>query len=67
MQSKLMQTPARLDRTLFRTARALGSWFSRPEEALLLKCCETLTDGGARFIPHTSFTDPTIPLDAPPR
>ena len=52
---------------MFRTARALGRWFSRPDEALLLKCCETLTDGGARFIPHTSFTDPTIPLDAPPR
>ena len=52
---------------MFRTARALGRWFSRPDEALLLKCCDTPTDGRARFMPHTSFTDPTIPLDAPPR
>jgi len=62
-----MQTPARRDGTLFRTAPALGRWFSRPDEALLLKCCDTPTDGRARFMPHTSFTDPTIPLDAPPR
>ena len=67
MQSKLMQTPARRDGTLFRTAPALGRWFSRPDEALLLKCCDTPTDGRARFMPHTSFTDPTTPLDAPPR
>jgi hypothetical protein len=62
-----MQTPARRDGTLFRTAPALGRWFSRPDEALLLKCCDTPTDGRARFMPHTSFTDPTTPLDAPPR
>jgi hypothetical protein len=25
------------------------------------------TDGRARFAPHTAFTDPTAPPDAPPR
>ena len=39
----------------------------RADEALLLKCCDTLDDGRARFMPHTAFTDPTTPLDAPPR
>jgi hypothetical protein len=37
------------------------------DEALLLKCYDSRTDGRARFAPHTSFTDPTAPLDAPPR
>jgi hypothetical protein len=39
----------------------------RRDEALLLKCCDTLNDGRARFMPHTGFTDPTTPPDAPPR
>ena len=39
----------------------------RPDEVLLLKCCDTLNDGRARFMPHTSFTDPTTPADARPR
>jgi hypothetical protein len=39
----------------------------RADEALLLKCCDTQTDGRARFMPHTSFADPTTPPDAPPR
>jgi hypothetical protein len=46
-------------------------WFYAPEmradETLLLKCCDTLIDGRARFLPHTSFSDPTTPPDAPPR
>jgi hypothetical protein len=45
-------------------------WFyvpeMRPDEALLLKCCDTKTDR-ARFMPHTGFTDPTTPPDAFPR
>jgi hypothetical protein len=45
-------------------------WYYVPEmrrdEALLLKCCDTLTDR-ARFMPHTGFTDPTTPADAEPR
>jgi hypothetical protein len=46
-------------------------WFYVPEmrtdEALLLKCFDSRTDGTARFAPHSAFTDPTTPADAPPR
>jgi hypothetical protein len=46
-------------------------WFYVPEmrrdEALLLKIADTKTDIPARFMPHTSFTDPTTPPDARPR
>lgn len=46
-------------------------WFYAPEmrrdEALLLKIADTRTDISARFMPHTSFTDPTTPEDAQPR
>ncbi len=38
-------------------------WFYVPdmvtEEALLLKCFDSATDGRARFAPHTAFRDPT--------
>ena len=37
------------------------------DEALLLKIMDTKNDGRARFMPHTSFTDPTTPADAFPR
>jgi hypothetical protein len=39
----------------------------RRDEALLLKIADTRTDIAARFMPHTSFTDPTTPADAAPR
>jgi hypothetical protein len=39
----------------------------RADEALLLKCYDSKTDGRARFAPHTAFTDPTTPADVPPR
>ncbi len=46
-------------------------WFYFPEmtadEALLLKCYNSATDGRARFAPHTAFVDPTTPADVPPR
>lgn len=46
-------------------------WFYVPAmeayEALLLKCYDSETDGRARFTPHSAFTDPTTPADAPPR
>jgi hypothetical protein len=46
-------------------------WFYVPEmqtdEALLLKCFDSRTDCVARFAPHSAFTDPTVPIDAPPR
>jgi hypothetical protein len=46
-------------------------WFYFPEmtvdEALLLKCYDSETDGRTRFGPHTAFVDPTTPPGAPPR
>ena len=46
-------------------------WFYAPamreDEALLIKCYDSSTDGRARFTPHTSFVDPTAPANAPPR
>jgi hypothetical protein len=46
-------------------------WFYVPrmqsDEALLLKCYDSKTDGRARFTPHTAFSDPTAPANAPPR
>jgi hypothetical protein len=46
-------------------------WFYVPrmtvDEALLLKCFDSATDGRARFAPHTAFADPSTPADAPPR
>jgi hypothetical protein len=46
-------------------------WFYFPEmtpdEALLLKCYDSATDGRTRFGPHTAFVDPTTPHDAAPR
>ncbi|KIJ45782.1 hypothetical protein M422DRAFT_250573 [Sphaerobolus stellatus SS14] len=39
-----------------------------PEEALLIKCSDSITDGSvARLTPHTAFVDPTTPKDAPLR
>ena len=46
-------------------------WFYFPEmtadEALLLKCYDSLDDDRTRFGPHTAFVDPTTPKDAAPR
>jgi len=46
-------------------------WYYVPrmqtDEALLLKCSDTATGAPARFTPHSAFTDPTAPADAPPR
>ena len=46
-------------------------WFyvpdMRPDEALLLKCYDSATDGRARFAPHTAFEDPTATGDILPR
>ena len=46
-------------------------WFYFPkmrrDEALLIKGYDSVTDGRARFTPHTAFDDPTAPDDAPPR
>ncbi|MDA0654916.1 MAG: CmcJ/NvfI family oxidoreductase [Proteobacteria bacterium] len=37
------------------------------DEALLIKCFDSETDGRARFSAHTAFTNPQAPKDAPPR
>jgi hypothetical protein len=46
-------------------------WFYVPDmqrdEALLLKCFDSETDGRARFAPHTAFEDPTASPDVAPR
>ena len=47
-------------------------WFYAPEmrtdEVLLLKGFDSRDDGAvSRFAPHTAFTDPTAPQNAPPR
>jgi hypothetical protein len=46
-------------------------WFYVPamqrDEVLLLKCYDSARDGRARFMPHTSFQDPTAPADMLPR
>jgi hypothetical protein len=61
----------RVGETYSVTYNPAHQWYYVPEmrrdEALLLKCCDTKTDGRARFMAHTSFTDPTTPPDARPR
>lgn len=46
-------------------------WFYKsrmtPEDVLLIKCFDSKKDGRATRVPHTAFTDPTAPLDAPER
>ncbi|KAM3514408.1 hypothetical protein MY11210_001962 [Beauveria gryllotalpidicola] len=46
-------------------------WYYRsglaPEQALLIKCFDSKTDGRARRVPHTAFEDPATPEDAPTR
>ncbi|ERT00241.1 uncharacterized protein SPSK_10897 [Sporothrix schenckii 1099-18] len=48
-------------------------WFFKsglaPDEALLIKCFDSKTDGRARRVPHTAFDDPAFGRgsDAPPR
>ncbi len=46
-------------------------WYYAPamhaDEALLLKCYDSVKDGRARFMPHTSFADPNAPADMMPR
>jgi hypothetical protein len=39
----------------------------QPDEAVLLKCYDSATDGRARMTAHTGFDDPDTPPDAPPR
>jgi hypothetical protein len=61
----------RVGETYSVTFNPAHEWYYVPEmrrdQALLLKIADTKTDGRARFMPHTSFTDPTTPPDAFPR
>ena len=61
----------RVGETYSVTYNPAHTWYYAPElrreEALLLKIMDSKTDGRARFMPHTSFTDPTTPADAFPR
>ncbi|MGY4309609.1 hypothetical protein ACVIJ6_006852 [Bradyrhizobium sp. USDA 4369] len=63
--------PNRNGETYSVTYNSSHRWFYFPEmmpdEALLLKCYDSATDGRTRFAPHTAFVDPTTPADAPPR
>lgn len=51
--------------------RPAHEWFyvsdMRSDEALLLKCYDSLDDGRARFMPHTGFTNPACPPEFTPR
>jgi hypothetical protein len=61
----------RIGETYSVTYRPSHQWYyfrnMRADEALLLKCYDSKTDGRARFAPHTAFTDPETPVDAAPR
>jgi hypothetical protein len=63
--------PHRTGETYSVTYNPAHRWFylrgMGTDEALLLKCYDSKTDGRARFTPHTAFDDPTAPADAPPR
>ena len=62
---------ARVGETYSVTYNPAHRWYYAPElrrdEALLLKIMDSKNDGRARFMPHTSFTDPTTPAAAFPR
>jgi hypothetical protein len=38
-----------------------------PDEAMLIKCFDSETDGRARFTPHCAFVDPRTTPDTPRR
>lgn len=50
------------------THNAWHRWYYVPDmnvdEVLLLKCFDSMTDGRARFAPHSAFADPTTPPGA---
>jgi hypothetical protein len=61
----------RVGETYAVTYNPVHRWFyvpaMRPNQALLIKCFDSETDGRARFAPHTAFEDPTAPADVLPR
>jgi len=63
--------PDRVGETYAVTFSPRHRWYYFPrmqtDEAILIKCYDSLDDGRARFTAHTAFRDPTTPVGAPPR
>jgi hypothetical protein len=63
--------PDRVGETYVVTYSPRHRWLFFPrmvrDEALLIKCFDSATDGRARLAVHTAFADPTTPAAAPPR
>jgi hypothetical protein len=63
--------PHRRGETLAIRYNPAHRWYYFPymqtDEAMLLKCYDSATDGRARMTAHTGFDDPTSVPDAPPR
>ncbi|KAJ2977050.1 hypothetical protein NQ176_g4595 [Zarea fungicola] len=63
--------PNRNGETLHVRYNESQKWFYKshmtPDEVFLLKCFDSKTDGRARCVPHSAFTDSTAPHDAPTR
>jgi len=63
--------PDRVGETYAVTYNPAHRWYyapdMQPNEALLLKCYDSATDGRARFAPHSAFEDPNAPANRLPR
>jgi hypothetical protein len=63
--------PHRVGQTYAITYNSQHRWYwfpqMRPDEALVFKVYDSLTDGRARWTAHTAFDDPTSPGEARPR
>jgi len=63
--------PNRVGQTYRLSYNPAHRWYYYPrmrrDEALVFKVFDSKKDGRARFVPHTSFEDPTTPSGAPPR
>ena len=63
--------PDRVGQTYRLSCNPAHQWFyfsaMRRDEALVFKVYDSMQDGRARFVPHTSFDNPLAPADAPPR
>jgi len=60
--------PHRVGETYAVSYNPAHRWYYAPgmdrDEALLIKCYDSVEDGVARFVPHTSFDDPATPPSA---
>lgn len=66
-----LRYPDRVGETYSVTYSPHQRWFYFPrmsaDEYVLIRCFDSSRSGPARFSAHGGFTDPTTPLDAPPR